>query len=400
MQVGFSRAPLVALASTAALLGGSAQASAAPITVNLRVEASTGTVFEGPVTTDAKALTKDATGAHQCDGRNGGASTTAGPTLTTTLDDGSIAGGFTWDATWSASFDDFFINRIGPDTNGGPPAYPSWGYARNYTASQVGGCQEKVQAGDDVLFAYDFFSKLHLLKLTGPAAVATGGPAVVTVTDGQDGSAVAGASVASALAGADGKATVSFSTPGIQRLKATRADSVRSNALDICVHSANDGTCGTSVPGTSVPTGETPAGSVQSTTTQGGRRKPLVRPFVRVRGIRMAQRFSRSNAPQLLQGDVAVGSNGLGSVSLRLWRHHRRGCWYYSGRSERLIRSVCGKRELFSAGDSASWSYLLPFRLPPGHYRLDVLARDRQGHPSRLVPRLSRLSFHVSGGSA
>jgi hypothetical protein len=363
------------------------------------VEGSATTVFEGPVTTDAKALTKDASGAHQCDGRNGGASTTAGPTLTTTLDDGSIAGSFTWDATWSASFDDFFINRIGPDTNGGPPAFPSWGYARNYTASQVGGCQEKVQPGDDVLFAYDYFSKLHLLKVSGPASVGTGEPAVVTVVDGQNGSAVAGASVGGATTGADGKATVSFSTAGVQKLKADRADSVRSNALEICVHNGNDGTCGTSAPGAAGPVASG-SGSVQGTTSQGVRRQPLVRPFARIRGIRMAQRFSASKAPQLLSGDVTLGSNGIGSVSLRLWRHYHGTCSYYSGRRERLISSVCGKRELFSVGSSASWSYLLPFRLPPGHYRLDVIARDRKGHPSKLMPRLSRLSFYVTGGGA
>ena len=394
MQVGISRTPLMVVASVAALLGGSARASAAPVTVNLRVEGSATTVFEGPVSTDAKALTKDASGAHSCDGRNGGASTTAGPTLTTTLDEGSLAGGFTWDGTWSASFDDFFINRIGPDTNGGPPAFPSWGYARNYTPSQVGGCQEKVQAGDDVLFAYDFFSKVHLLKLNGPASVGTGEPAVLTVVDGQNGSAVGGASVGGATTGVDGRATVSFPTAGVQKLKADRADSVRSNALEICVHSGSDGTCGTST-----PAGAVAGGSVQSTPPQ-KRRQPLVRPFARVRGIRMAQRFSAAGAPQLLQGDVNVGSNGLGSVSLRLWRHHHGACSYYSGRRERLIASVCGKRELFSIGNSATWSYLLPFRLPPGHYRLDVIARDRKGHPSKLRPRLSRLSFYVTAGGA
>jgi hypothetical protein len=114
----------------------------------------------------------------------------------------------------------------------------------------------------------------------------------------------------------------------------------------------------------------------------------------------MAQRFSASKAPQLLSGDVTLGSNGIGSVSLRLWRHYHGTCSYYSGRRERLISSVCGKRELFSVGSSASWSYLLPFRLPPGHYRLDVIARDRKGHPSKLMPRLSRLSFYVTGGGA
>ena len=375
MQTIFRRAAIALLAAAVALLCTSSQVSAAPVKVNLRVEASTTTLFEGPVTTDAKTLTKDGTGAHKCDGTNGGANASPGPTLTTALDDGSIAGGFTWDATWSSGFDDFFINRIGPDTNGGPPNFPSWGYARNYVPSQVGGCQEKVQAGDDVLFAR--FLKVHLLKLAGPASANTGQPVVVSVTDGQNGMAVAGASVAGQLTGADGKATVQFGSAGKQRLKAERADSVRSNALEVCVHNGDDGTCGTTAP----------SGAVLSFQPQNGApgapgRPGLVPSLPRVRGINMAQQFSRSHAPQLLHGTVKIGSNGLAAIKLRLWRHHRGRCWYYSGDTERLVESVCGRRKLFSVGADADWSYLLPFRLPPGRYRLHVLAYDRDGNAS------------------
>src|SRR6202022_784800 len=120
------------------------------------------------------------------------------------------------------------------------------------------------QPGDDVLFAQCFFPKLHLLKLSGPASVGTGEPAVVTVVDGQNGSAVAGASVGGATTGVDGNATVSFSTAGVQKLKADRADSVRSNALAICVHSGNDGTCGTSAPSAAGPV-TSGSGTVQGT---------------------------------------------------------------------------------------------------------------------------------------
>ena len=46
-----------ATAALVALLA-CATAQAAPVTVNLRVEGSTSTIFEGPVTTDGKAITK------------------------------------------------------------------------------------------------------------------------------------------------------------------------------------------------------------------------------------------------------------------------------------------------------------------------------------------------------
>src|SRR5713226_815029 len=228
MQVVLSRAARTGLLVVLVLAALAPAALAAPATVHLRVEGSSATVFDGPVTTNGKTLTKDASGPHACDGTNGGANPTPGPTMTTTLDDGALAGGFTWAGTWFASFQDFSIDRIAADTNGGPPTFPSWGYALNFTPSQVGGCQQQVQSGDDVLFAYDFFSKVHLLKLAGPGGANVGEPVRVTVTDGQNGTPVAGASVGGQLTGADGSATFTFSTVGVHPLKAERADSVRS----------------------------------------------------------------------------------------------------------------------------------------------------------------------------
>lgn len=244
MQVFFSRAARTGLALTFALAVLAPAALAAPATVHLRVEGSSATLFDGTVNTDAKALTKDGSGPHPCDGTNGGANPTAGATMTTALDDGALSGGFTWDGTWFDSFQDFGINRIGPDSNGGAPNYPSWGYALDFTPSQVGGCQQQVQNGDDVLFAYDFFSKAHLLKLVGPGSANTGEAVRVTVTDGQNGTPVAGASVGGQVTGADGGATLTFGTTGVYPLKAESPDSVRSNTVAVCVHNGADGACG------------------------------------------------------------------------------------------------------------------------------------------------------------
>jgi len=59
------------------------------ITVNLRIEGKTGTIFEAPVSTFGHDVTTPAGGTHRCDGTHGGANPRPGPTCTTALDDGS-----------------------------------------------------------------------------------------------------------------------------------------------------------------------------------------------------------------------------------------------------------------------------------------------------------------------
>ena len=363
-------APIVALALVLAALAAAPAALAAPVTVNLRVEGKTATTFEGPVTTDAKTLTKDASGPHKCDGTNNGANPTPGPTMTTALDDGSIAGGFTWDGTWFDSLQDFAINRIGPDSN---TSSEFWGYALNYKASSVGGCQQQVTSGDDVLFAYDFFSKAHLLKLTGPATAEVGQPITVKVVDGQDDSAIGGASVGGQLTGPDGTAQVTFSERGNQRLKAERADSVRSNALNVCVHQGDDGTCGSAAPGGGAPAA-----------------LPDRLPTAEILGILDGQRFTTRNAPRLLRGHSDPGSAGLLMVRLRLRRTYpapltlrsaaaRTRCQFYSLLLERFRPGRCSATYFFyKVSDRTDWSYLLPTRPQAGRYVMDIVAVDRK----------------------
>src|SRR5436309_4897059 len=100
----------LALAGIAALCA-CTPALASPATVDLRVEGSSQTLFEGGVTTDGRNVTTASGGTHKCDGTNGAANPTAGPTMTTALDDGAKAAGFTWDGTYDSGYDDFFINR-------------------------------------------------------------------------------------------------------------------------------------------------------------------------------------------------------------------------------------------------------------------------------------------------
>ncbi len=208
-------------------------AAAAPVSVNLRVEGATQTIFDGPVTTDGHAIsTPSAAGPFVCDGTNGGASTTPGPVATAALDDGARANGFSWDATWNASFSDFLVSHVAGESQ---TATQFWGYLVNFTFPSVGGCQQKVSQGDEVLWVFDAFSKTSALKLSGPSAATTGSPLTVQVVDGATGAPQAGATVGGTTTAADGRATFSFADAGIYRVSAERADAVRSNAIRLCV---------------------------------------------------------------------------------------------------------------------------------------------------------------------
>ena len=230
----------VALLLIGACAPGALAAPAAPI---LRVEGASQTIFEGPVTTDGHVVTTESGGTHACDGTNDADDPVFGPTPTGALDDAARLGGFSWDGTWSDSFRDFLVTRVGPDR---ATMTQFWGYFVNYESPSKGGCQLTVKDGDEVLYAFDAFSKTHALKLTGPTAARTDEPVNVRVTDGGDGSPQAAASVSGSPTGADGVATLSFPERGIFRIKAERADSIRSNALVLCVDPPEADPCSSS----------------------------------------------------------------------------------------------------------------------------------------------------------
>src|SRR5688500_17081923 len=72
-------------------------ALAAPVGVTVRVEGGSKTILEVPVTSDGHQLTTASGGTHECDGTNGGAYPSPGPTPTAALDDATRANSLTWD---------------------------------------------------------------------------------------------------------------------------------------------------------------------------------------------------------------------------------------------------------------------------------------------------------------
>ncbi len=209
-------------------------ALALPVTVNLRVEGPNRTVFDGPVTTDGHDVTTATAGTHKCDGTNGGAEPEPGPTATAALDDAAKLGGFTIDGPYgNFGIDDYFIERVADQQI--DPNSEYWSLWINHSFSDKGGCQKRVLAGQDVLWAGIPFSVSIPLKLTGPVSALTGQPVQVQVTDGSNGDPQNGAAVGGSTTGPDGRATLSFPDEGIYRLKAEKPDTIRSNTLVLCV---------------------------------------------------------------------------------------------------------------------------------------------------------------------
>ena len=141
-------------------------------------------------------------------------------------------------STFSAEFDDFFITSIGGDSQ---TSTQFWGILLNFEFTPVGGCQQEVNANDEILFAFDAFNANAFLKLTGPATAFHGRPAFFTVTDGQTGKPVAGATVDAGLGSSggtsddNGQILVFFAVTGPREVKAMKPGAIRSNQVVVQV---------------------------------------------------------------------------------------------------------------------------------------------------------------------
>jgi hypothetical protein len=363
-------------------LAGPAAAQAAPVTVNLRIEGSSSTVFEGQVTTDAKVVTTQAGGSHECDGTNGTGHppNSPGPTPTTALDDAAHAAGFTWDGAYDSGFGDFFVERIAGDGVVGSfdPNGNFWDLLVDRAPASYGGCQIRIFDGDTVLLEWQTGSKPNL-QLTLPAKAQVGQAVDAVVqqySDSQGTLAPAdGASVGGKVTDSTGHASISFTAPGVHTLKATQAGSVRSNAASICVYEPGSTACDSQ-----------PSGGV------GGAIQDKLPPALAIRGIKNRQKFRRGHGPRKLTGSASDAS-GLFQVYFRLRRHSHAGCQWYSAKRSVFTRPRPHCTARFQAvGNKSPWSYLLPKRLPKGKYTLEEKAVD-----SSFNRAISRVNFTVLG---
>ena len=233
MKTRFLGLTVLVIAATA----GPAWAANDPIRVHVRIEGKTKTLFDGKVLTRGHDIDAgDGSGPHRCDGTNNHAHATAGPTVFAAFDDGRAKANLTWAGHWFSSFEDFSIDRVGPDSSD-TTNNKYWGQVVNYKDTDLGGCQQQISSTDDVVFAYDSFGKPKL-KLTGPKKATAGKSFVVKVIDGQSGKPFKGAKVAGRKSNSKGLVRITLRHKGRKALKATASGAVRSNRVRVGVHAA------------------------------------------------------------------------------------------------------------------------------------------------------------------
>jgi hypothetical protein len=267
-------------------------AAAAPTEVRVRVEGRAETLFEGPIRTGVHHIKAASdTKWRRCDGVNVNVPQNKAPGVvpTSATADAMRIIGSDFDAQWYNQYEDYFLKRWGPDAQD-QLENEYWGVLVNNVFVAVGGCQYQLDGGDEVLWVYDAFDGRPRLALypagyTGGAepltATATlnqpfelevgtwstynegsppaaptrtadpyeGAEVAPVLTNGQGFQKVDTASAETVVTGAGGKASITFSSPGWHRIKATdvvagEEVAVRSNRLDVCVPQPPATECG------------------------------------------------------------------------------------------------------------------------------------------------------------
>jgi hypothetical protein len=317
------------------LLGPAAAHAGVP--VNLRIEGSKSTVFEGRVNVPVRKFRfTNQKARHVCDGTAalGGPAKKPLATRGGAIDEAAERFGFSLKGTWNDSFGATFTRVGGQNVAYDPVTKDYLAEYADDAFAQLGACADVVHRDENVLFAYGDGSE-PLLQLSGPTRTTPGTTTPVHVMD-VNGAPIAGALVGTAVTGADGSATAGPFTAGWHALKATKPGTIRSNGLRLCVTTGADHACP---------------------------------PVIRITDIQDGARFSRHSAPRRFRGVIEAKPFGLKAIRLRLIRAHR---------GHTTIRP-------FKVARSSDWSRRLPSRLGPGQYKLIATAFDRNGGKGRSL---------------
>lgn len=238
----------------------------APVTVDLRIEGPTTTLFDGEVTTGVR--TFDFTGgtvAKACDGTADAGGFGSTPVITS----GAAVAKVIAEGKLTAAGSIFSFGPSFATINGTSVAYNAetdeYLYETlNGTGASLGLCGQPIASGDEIVLAYAGFGS-KVLELDGPSKATLGESATFTVTDAATGDPIEGAKIGEATSDAAGKLTVGpLTTAGEQELKASKTGAIRSRGVKVCVTNGADGFCGTTVPKQDQPT--TPADQPKPTT--------------------------------------------------------------------------------------------------------------------------------------
>ncbi len=394
-------APAAMLLSLLALLALAAAAPAAgPATVTVEVEGLNETkVPPTQVTTTTTPIVKDGNSEHACPGTNAAGAL-------------QVATAGNWNGTWyGGEVKEGKFTGLGysvEEING--ESYPFsgstfWDLWINDKASEEGVCDAEMNPGDHVLLFpchYEEGKECPTpLGIEAPTTANAGEAVAVTVkqynTKGEASPAanatVSGGGV-SATTDFEGHATLRFyGDVGSFALHAYGSQegppAVRTQTT-ICVHEGNDGTCGTTALSTSPLT--------QSVSSSGSGTAKYRGPFAvvaKASGIAEGHVYPPGKAPRLLSGTVTSHSP-VTLIDIELRRSYRGRCSAYDGTTGRFVKARCGKGSFFAvASGGSSFSYLLPAKLAPGRYVLDLRATDEAGNVTTLARGSTRTVFYV-----
>ena len=369
--------------------------AAGPADVTVRVEGQTQTLVpKTTVTTTTARATSP--GGNDCPG-------------TSALGALDVATGSDWDGQPGT------VERIFTESHTfapGAKANRYWTFWLNYQYQNAGACDTEVQAGDEVLFFVDCYGDCPTstpLRLQLPATARPGETVEAKVTEysvtfdsnyyGTTTSrpsegAVVEVGDRSYPTDANGIARIQTFNRGPVTARAVKSPYVRSSTERVCVSDGADGFCGSTKAGDPAPPPVTPACVTTGDDGLCGTRDRRP-PQASILGIAEGQAFTRAGAPRELKGKVAADPSGLFAVKLRLTRRHGGRCWYFSPKTDGFRRTRCGRSFAFTIGDRADWTYLLPERLGPGRYVLDVVAIDKAFNRDPLARGRNRVVFTV-----
>jgi hypothetical protein len=391
------RSALVAgllLALALLVLMAPAALAAGPATVTVEVEGASETkVPPMQVTTTTAAVVKNNSEGHpegSCTG------TSAAGAL-------ELATAGNWGGKWYGGALGYGVESIAGESYPFTGSY-FWDFWLNNKAEEEHGiCGVELNAGDRVLlFPCHFEMGVACptpLGIEAPAVANAGEAVTVTVkqynTKGEASPAI-GANVAgggmNATTDSQGHTTMRFSGDGTYTLHASGSNegppAVRSETK-ICVHEGNDGTCGTSITASPPPV-RTPSSTTPNPSSTG-----VFALVARASSVSDGHVYPRRHAPRLLSGTV-IAHSAVTSISLELRRRFKGRCSTYNATLERFVKARCGTGSVFKvANGGTSFSYLLPAKLPPGRYVLDIHSTDAAGNHTALVRGSTRTIFYV-----
>ena len=297
------------IASVAAILP-AGLAQAALTQVNVRIEGRSKALFEGPILTEGHDVSsykadggnpaEDLT-EHPCDGinKNDPENTASGATPTAASVDAMnlIGEADALAGQWYGSFDDYFVMQWGQEEENAEAGSRSWGILVNNVFTSVGGCQYELSAGDEVLWIYNAFDSRPILGLFAAGERYSSGTRPLTAqaqldmpfevevdayddhgegqppptpertskdTEPYEGARVSPVSTPekgfetvqtespeAVSTNSEGKASITFTTPGWHRIMAGapmnakgEEAAIRSNRLDVCVPAPGETGCG------------------------------------------------------------------------------------------------------------------------------------------------------------